>query len=86
MRVGIAAQGRRPIRDGATLATPDGITTGMVTSGGYGPTVDAPIAMAYVAAEHAAEGTELQAEGRKGAEPCRVAPLPFVEHRYWRPS
>ncbi len=86
LRVGIAAEGRRPIRDGAVLRAPNGTDIGMITSGGYGPTVDAPIAMAYVAAEHAAAGTELLAEGRKGAEPCRVAPLPFVEHRYWRPS
>ncbi len=86
LRVGIAAEGRRPIRDGAALSTSDGTSVGMVTSGGFGPTVEAPIAMAYVAAEHSADGTELLAEGRKGAEPCRVAPLPFVEHRYWRPS
>ena len=86
LRVGIAAKGRRPIRDGAVLRAPNGTDIGMITSGGYGPTVDAPIAMAYVAAGHAAAGTELLAEGRKGAEPCRVAPLPFVEHRYRRPS
>ena len=85
-RVGIAAEGRRPIRDGAALSTSDGTGVGMVTSGGYGPTVESPIAMAYVASEHSADGTELFAEGRKGIEPCRVAPLPFVEHRYWRPS
>ena len=85
-RVGIAAEGRRPIRDGAALSTSDGTSVGMVTSGGFGPTVEAPIAMAYVAAEHSTDGTELLAQGRKGTEPCRVAPLPFVEHRYWRPS
>ena len=85
-RVGIAAAGRRPIRDGATLMTPDGTEVGTVTSGGYGPTIDAPIAMAYVAAEYADDDTELLAHGRKGAEPCRVAPLPFVQHRFWRPS
>ena len=87
-RVGIAAVGRRPIRDGAALRAPGAAPTdapaGIVTSGGFGPTVDAPVAMAYVAAEHAADGTELLAEGRKGAELCRVAPLPFVEHRFWR--
>ena len=87
-RVGIAAVGRRPIRDGAALRAPGAAAAdtpvGIVTSGGFGPTVDAPVAMAYVATEHAADGTELLAEGRKGAEPCRVAPLPFVEHRFWR--
>ena len=85
-RVGIAAEGRRPIRDGAVLADTSGNQVGMVTSGGFGPTVDAPVAMAYVTAEHSADRTELFAEGRKGPEPCHVAPLPFTEHRYWRPS
>ncbi|WP_419917404.1 glycine cleavage T C-terminal barrel domain-containing protein [Candidatus Poriferisodalis sp.] len=85
-RVGIAADGRRPIRDGAMLTTSDGASVGMVTSGGFGPAVEAPIAMAYVEADFASDGTELLAEGRKGPEPCRVAPLPFVEHRYWWPS
>ena len=87
-RVGIAAVGRRPIRDGAALRAPGAAAAdapiGMVTSGGFGPTVDAPVAMAFVATGHSADGTELLAEGRKGAEPCRVAPLPFVEHRFWR--
>lgn len=85
-RVGIAAEGRRPIRDGAVLADSAGNQVGMVTSGGFGPTVDAPVAMAYVAAGRSADGMELFAEGRKGPEPCRVAPLPFTEHRYWRPA
>ena len=85
-RVGIAAQGRRPIRDGAVLADASGNQVGMVTSGGFGPTVDAPVAMAYVTAEHSTDGTELLAEGRKGPEPCQVAPMPFTEHRYWRRS
>lgn len=85
-RVGVSADGRRPIRDGAVLADAGGNQVGMVTSGGFGPTVDAPVAMAYVGAEHSADGTELFAEGRKGLEPCHVAPLPFTEHRYWRPT
>ena len=85
-RVGISAVGRRPIRDAAALSAPDGTPVGVVTSGGYGPTIDAPIAMAYVAAEHADVGTELVAAGRRGDEPCIVAELPFVEHRFWRPS
>ncbi len=85
-RVGIAAEGRRPIRDGAALTDANGHEIGMVTSGGFGPSVDAPVAMAYVATAHSADGNELFAHGRKGPEPCRVAPLPFTEHRYWRPA
>ncbi len=85
-RVGIAADGRRPIRDGATLTDADGSNIGIVTSGGYGPTIDAPIAMGYVAAEYGVVGTELYAQGRKGPALCSVTPLPFVEHRFWRPQ
>ncbi len=85
-RVGIAAQGRRPIRSGTALASANGDEVGMVTSGSFGPTFDAPVAMAYVATLHSDNGTKLFAQGRRHPEPCLVVPLPFVEHRYWRPS
>jgi aminomethyltransferase len=56
-----------------------------VTSGGYGPSVGAPVAMGYVAAAYAAEGTPLSLIVRGAARPAHVAPLPFVPHRYHRP-
>lgn len=83
VRVGLRA-GRRPVRDGAGLRTPAGDPVGVVTSGGFGPTVDAPIAMALVDPAVAEIGTELVADVRGKDEAVTVAPLPFAPHRYAR--
>lgn len=83
-RVGLAVAGRRPVRPGATLTTPDGAPVGTVTSGTFGPTVDAPIAMGYVSAGHHEVGTPLLADERGRPEQVTVVPLPFVPHRYAR--
>ena len=83
VRVGIAVDGRRMIRPGAPLEV-DGEVVGQVTSGAFGPTVGAPVAMGYVAAEHREPGTALSATERGKALPCHVAELPFVDHRYQR--
>jgi len=90
VRVGIEPLGKRPIRDGAVLrpagqvdAQTDG-GTGLVTSGGFGPSIDRPIAMGYVPVSLSAVGTELIADVRGRDEPCRVAALPFVPHNYRR--
>jgi aminomethyltransferase len=83
-RVGIRPAGRAPVREGAEILSPEGATIGTVTSGGFGPTVNAPVAMGYVAAEHAKPGTAVETRGRRGAEPAEVVALPFVPHRYVR--
>ncbi|MDH4364391.1 MAG: glycine cleavage system aminomethyltransferase GcvT, partial [Acidimicrobiia bacterium] len=83
-RVGLAVEGRRPVRDGAALRTADGAPAGTVTSGGYGPTVEAPVAMGYVPTPLAADGQSLIADVRGTDVPVRVAPLPFTPHRYVR--
>ncbi|MEA3213977.1 MAG: aminomethyltransferase [Acidimicrobiia bacterium] len=83
-RVGLAPVGRKPVRDGAALRASDGSPAGYVTSGGYGPTVGAPIAMGYVPDGLDAAGTELIADVRGTDVPCRVIELPFVPHRYVR--
>ncbi|MEL6982453.1 MAG: glycine cleavage T C-terminal barrel domain-containing protein, partial [Actinomycetota bacterium] len=57
---------------------------GTVSSGGFGPTVDRPVAMAYVTPELATEGTALVADVRGKDAAVTVAPLPFVPHRYQR--
>ncbi len=89
LRVGLAPEGRRPVRDGATLkpgtvSSGGADTIGTVSSGGFGPTVGRPVAMGYVAPEHAAIGTVLTADVRGNDVTCVVAPLPFVPHRYQR--
>lgn len=83
-RVGIRPSGRKPVRDGAALRTTDGTDVGEVTSGGFGPTVGAPVAMGFVATGYEAVGTELVADVRGAAVPCVVAELPFAPHRYHR--
>ena len=79
--VAIAPRGRRPVRSGATLSA-DGVLVGVVTSGGWSPTLSRPIALALVAAAHYGVGTELVADVRGHLELCDIVPLPFVPHRY----
>ncbi len=83
--VGLKLGGRLPAREGAEVfAGSDRV--GTVTSGGFSPTLGAPIAMAYVAAAHAAPGTALEIEVRGKRLTAVVAPTPFVPHRYYRGS
>jgi len=81
-RVGLRVEGRVPVRDGAELASEGGSPVGRVTSGGFGPSIGAPIAMGYVASPFAALGTRLLASVRGKAQPVTVAPLPFQPTRY----
>ncbi|MGK2285938.1 glycine cleavage system aminomethyltransferase GcvT [Pedomonas sp. V897] len=83
-RVGLKLEGRQPAREGANVLAGDGQVIGVVTSGGFGPTVDAPIAMAFVDAAHAADGTRLLIDVRGRQLPATVVPMPFVPHRYVR--
>jgi len=83
-RVGFRPDGRAPVREGAELTDTAGAPVGTVTSGGFGPSVSAPIAMGYVGAGHAAAGTAVNATVRGKSLPGRVTEMPFVEHRYYR--
>ncbi len=83
-RVGLKPEGRMPVREGARLFDPDGNEVGIVTSGGFGPSVDGPVAMGYVQTALAQPETALQAEVRGKRVPIHVAKLPFVEQRYYR--
>jgi len=84
VRVGLRLDGKAPAREGAEIALPDGPVIGTVTSGGFAPTVGAPIAMGYVPAEHAAVGTALELVVRGRRLPATVADMPFVPNRYYR--
>ncbi len=83
-RVGIKAEGRMPVRDGAVLVDADDNEIGVVTSGGFGPTVDGPVAMGYVKTQFAAPDTELFALVRDKKVPVSVVKLPFVKQNYYR--
>lgn len=84
-RVGIRPDGRAPARDGTAILDPAENPVGRVTSGGFGPSVGAPIAMGYVEAANAAVGDALALVVRDVPRPAHVAPLPFVATRYYRP-
>ncbi|GAA0559349.1 glycine cleavage system aminomethyltransferase GcvT [Rhizomicrobium electricum] len=83
-RVGVRPDGRAPARDGTEIAAKDGRVIGKITSGGFGPSLNAPIAMGYVETPFAADGTEVDLLVRGKALPARIAPMPFVPHRYKR--
>jgi glycine cleavage system T protein (aminomethyltransferase) len=83
-RVGILPEGRAPAREHTEIADMDGNVVGEITSGGFAPSLQAPIAMGYVPLELAKAGTELQLIVRGKARPAVVAKMPFVEQRYYR--
>jgi aminomethyltransferase len=83
-RVGLVGLERVPVREGATIVDAQGRKLGTVTSGTLSPTVNEPIAMAYLAANHALPHHEVYAEVRGKRQPMRVSPMPFTPHRYFR--
>ena len=83
-RVALIAQERVPVREPAVLENLDGQHIGHVTSGLLSPTLNQPIALAYVQPDYAALGTELFAIVRGKPVPMVVAPTPFVPTRYYR--
>ena len=82
-RVGLTLDGRMAAREGCTVIH-DGKTVGEVTSGGFSPSLERPIAMGYVEAGLAAIGTALEIEVRGKRIFATVVPLPFIPHRYFR--
>ncbi len=82
-RVGLALQGRMAAREGAQVFVGDHLV-GQVTSGGFSPSLNHPIAMAYVDAAQSALGTQLEIDMRGRRLSAEVVPLPFVPHRYFR--
>ncbi|MCA1297786.1 glycine cleavage system aminomethyltransferase GcvT [Stappia indica] len=84
LRVGLRPEGRAPAREGAEIRDTCGTVVGTVTSGGFAPTLGAPIAMGYVDAAHAAPGTALVLVVRGRELPATVADMPFVPQRYYR--
>lgn len=83
LRIGLTLEGRMAAREGAVVMLGDQ-KVGVVTSGGFSPSLQHPIAMAYVDAAQAADGTALEIEMRGKRLPAKVVPMPFVPHRYHR--
>ncbi len=82
-RVGLAVDGRQPAREGCDIYAGDRLV-GRVTSGGFSPSLQAPIAMGYVSAAHASVNTSLEIDVRGRRLTASIVPMPFVPHRYHR--
>lgn len=83
-RVGLLPQERVPVREGAEIVDADGTIIGAVCSGGFGPTLGAPVAMGYVKASHVPADSEVWAIVRGKKVAMKVAKTPFVPQRYYR--
>jgi aminomethyltransferase len=85
LRIGLRPEGRQPARGHTPIHAPDGgAQIGEITSGGFGPSLNGPMAMGYVARPFAADGTALTLMVRGKPLAARVAPMPFTPHRYAR--
>jgi aminomethyltransferase len=83
-RVGVRVAGRQPVREGAEVVDQQGEPIGQVTSGGYSPSLEVPIAMAYVPAAWATNTGQLRLSQRGRGFDADIVEMPFVPHRYHR--
>ena len=83
-RMGIKPEGRAPARDGTEIQNVDGRKIGVITSGGFGPTVGGPIAMGYVETAFADVGTSVNLIVRGQAMPAQIIKLPFIPNNFKR--
>lgn len=83
-RVGILPEGRAPAREHTEIADENGNIIGEITSGGFSPSLQAPIAMGYVPLAQSAVGTEISLLVRGKSRPAKIVKMPFVEQRYYR--
>ncbi|AVO44201.1 glycine cleavage system aminomethyltransferase GcvT [Phreatobacter cathodiphilus] len=84
LRIGILPDGRAPAREGTPVKSADGQPIGTVTSGGFGPTINGPLAMGYVNRRFAEPGTPVLLEVRGKDLPAKIVTMPFAPHRYFR--
>lgn len=84
VRVGLRPAGRTPVREGCAIHSREGNEIGIVTSGGFGPTVSGPVAMGYLDPTYSDVGQKLLISVRGKMHEAVVAELPFVPHRYVR--
>ena len=83
-RIGLAVEGRQPVREGALILDDEGNEIGRITSGTFSPSLQRPIAMGYVALAKAESGTALKLEQRGKIFDGAVTAMPFVPHQYHR--
>ena len=83
-RIGVKPLGRAPAREGTEITDQNGTAIGQVTSGGFGPTVQGPVAMGYIIAENAVPDADVGLIVRGKSLQAKLVRLPFVKHRYFR--
>jgi aminomethyltransferase len=83
-RAGFLIEGKALAREGATILAATGQAAGVITSGGFAPSLGQPVAMGYVEAGFAAQGTQVVLAARGKEIPAKIVPFPFVPHRYFR--
>ena len=83
-RVGLLPEGRAPAREGTQITDRAGRTIGVVTSGGFGPSLARPVAMGYVERAAAEIGNDVALSVRGTARPAKIVKMPFVPARYKR--
>ena len=83
-RVGLRVAGRQPVREGADVVDQQGEPIGRVTSGGYSPSLEVPIAMAFVPTAWATKAGQLRLSQRGRLFDAEIVDMPFVPHRYHR--
>ncbi|MNH20080.1 Aminomethyltransferase [compost metagenome] len=83
-RVGLLPQERTPVREGAEIVDEAGTVIGSICSGGFGPSLNAPVAMGYLDAAHTALDTPVWAIVRGKRVAMKVSKMPFVAQRYYR--
>jgi aminomethyltransferase len=84
VRVGLKPDGKAPAREGTEIVNAEGAVVGRVTSGGFGPSVNGPVAMGYVSPQYAKDGTALGLKVRAQVLPARVVAMPFVPKRFYK--
>jgi aminomethyltransferase len=84
LRVGLLPEGRAPAREGTQIMSTGDVEIGVVTSGGFGPTLNGPLAMGYVRADHASISTPVKLIVRGKPLPAKIVALPFVPNRFYR--
>ena len=83
-RVGFIVEERAPVREGAEIVDKSGTVIGIITSGGFSPSLQQPIAMGYIATKYSSTGTQVNALVRGKSRPLVVSSMPFVPQRYYR--
>jgi aminomethyltransferase len=83
-RVGVQPLGRAPAREGTIIQSMDGKDIGVITSGGFGPSFEGPVAMGYVKRKYSRIDTDVQLIVRGKPMPAKIVKMPFVPNNFYR--